>query len=873
MKKILLLIFIAFSSNLFSQMDYAEINHQQITNEAFWALSRQGNYYSIIAQNLGYIGYVGNSWENGYILSGAALEDQLDVVFGHSGWLTTVSHFWDADNRTYGDFTLSNLGIIGSFKNAYNKAYLYQHGGWYDMNNNPSWIQVGGGHYMYYDNTQTGDDGLIDLYKTRRMFHLETQTWVIVDENTRDKLVWEILGRMCHLLQDMTVPAHAHCHIHAPIISSGDAYESYIESLGNIANYVNRNNCGSWVNPFSDPYGNYWPPDAIRYLFYNANQIGDFFPNGGSCNGSPSNNGDNYRYNMIYGEGTYPYLNYHYAIYGGTPNNNEVYCQNQLYTNLTNAMRLTSGLLYWFAHQTNMTAIQTPTIKNFSQNPPAVPIYTQGFTITANLYNSNQYNTTTFYWTFEPETNVIGYSISNPFGRTIMINYTPSENSSEPDKILKLKCRAYNQYGQESYKTYSVIFGTYIGCPWLYVMNCDTFPTSDNNLLNKSKYLGYVGQNINDKYILRVNPGIIDNQISLNIAETSNDTSYINYIKLYAIDHTEGTKVCITEDNQIAIFDSASVLSVKEAFLNENEITENIQFHILPKIVIQSDTLDHINASFNNNNIINPGIIAELKFNPLAPSQQKNYDGLISSNLGSEMFYSLFSKREYKSITAIPVTSESADELSVNNIEIDWYKGNDIRYIALASLSYNTFILTELPIAEALNITENEDISKDEILNIISEDTLYCEISPSKALSLKYWSIKPPNSGIIRDYLIEVNGRIGLYLNPLQKYKPNKLKNIKKKNNSVIIINKLNQNYPNPFNPLTKISYSVAKQGLVTIKIYDILGREIKSLVNEIKGPGNYIIEFNGSNLASGVYYYKLETNGFVDVKRMVFIK
>jgi hypothetical protein len=84
---------------------------------------------------------------------------------------------------------------------------------------------------------------------------------------------------------------------------------------------------------------------------------------------------------------------------------------------------------------------------------------------------------------------------------------------------------------------------------------------------------------------------------------------------------------------------------------------------------------------------------------------------------------------------------------------------------------------------------------------------------------------------------------------------------------------KLEQNYPNPFNPVTKISYSIAKQGLVTLKIYDMLGREIKTLVNEVKTPRAYIVDFNGSNFASGVYFYKIQAGDFMQVKRMVLIK
>ncbi|MDQ3020454.1 MAG: T9SS type A sorting domain-containing protein [Bacteroidota bacterium] len=84
----------------------------------------------------------------------------------------------------------------------------------------------------------------------------------------------------------------------------------------------------------------------------------------------------------------------------------------------------------------------------------------------------------------------------------------------------------------------------------------------------------------------------------------------------------------------------------------------------------------------------------------------------------------------------------------------------------------------------------------------------------------------------------------------------------------------LSQNYPNPFNPITKISFDLPIEGKVNLIVYDLLGREIIKLVNnEFKTSGNYIVEFNGINLTSGIYFYKLESNNFVQTRKMVLIK
>lgn len=83
----------------------------------------------------------------------------------------------------------------------------------------------------------------------------------------------------------------------------------------------------------------------------------------------------------------------------------------------------------------------------------------------------------------------------------------------------------------------------------------------------------------------------------------------------------------------------------------------------------------------------------------------------------------------------------------------------------------------------------------------------------------------------------------------------------------------LSQNYPNPFNPTTTINYSIKESGLVCLKVYDVLGTEVASLVNETKEPGNYSVTFNAANLPSGMYVYILSTGNFVDTKKLILLK
>jgi len=83
----------------------------------------------------------------------------------------------------------------------------------------------------------------------------------------------------------------------------------------------------------------------------------------------------------------------------------------------------------------------------------------------------------------------------------------------------------------------------------------------------------------------------------------------------------------------------------------------------------------------------------------------------------------------------------------------------------------------------------------------------------------------------------------------------------------------LNQNYPNPFNPSTVIKYQIPTAGIVSLKVYDVLGNEVAKLVDEYRLAGSYEVEFDASRLSSGVYFYMLHAGEFVQTKKMILIR
>jgi len=138
-------------------------------------------------------------------------------------------------------------------------------------------------------------------------------------------------------------------------------------------------------------------------------------------------------------------------------------------------------------------------------------------------------------------------------------------------------------------------------------------------------------------------------------------------------------------------------------------------------------------------------------------------------------------------------------------------------------------------------------------------------------------SVKITFTPIVQDYFEQILTIIHNATNQVNPYKPvirgwakspSGINEFSNTNNFYLL-----QNYPNPFNPVTNISFAIPSYDFVTVKVYDVLGNVISTLVNEAKEPGNYTLKFDGSKLTSGVYYYVMRVGDYVQTKKMVLIK
>jgi len=184
------------------------------------------------------------------------------------------------------------------------------------------------------------------------------------------------------------------------------------------------------------------------------------------------------------------------------------------------------------------------------------------------------------------------------------------------------------------------------------------------------------------------------------------------------------------------------------------------------------------------------------------------------------------------------------------------------------------------PTGIEVSLTNRRGAGGDNYINTLFDDSSAVAISNGTAPFTGTFRPESPLSvfnglNVHGNWVLKVNDQAAGDTGRIERYYLNVIYN------AVLVVNnkqipvkfELGQNFPNPFNPVTTIKYSVPKQAFVVIKIYDILGREVKILVNDMRIAGNYEIDFNASHLASGVYFYKIKSGDFTDVKKLVLLK
>jgi hypothetical protein len=196
---------------------------------------------------------------------------------------------------------------------------------------------------------------------------------------------------------------------------------------------------------------------------------------------------------------------------------------------------------------------------------------------------------------------------------------------------------------------------------------------------------------------------------------------------------------------------------------------------------------------------------------------------------------------------------------------INEFNGNPISTIT-SSVSnnavvdaYGTMTLPNIPVLDVLRLREETTITTNSISTTFTTFTFISREGAGVAVTAVVPI--PPVSGVI-----EIDG--ASYNGILATTAVEQISELPQNYN-------LKQNYPNPFNPSTKINFSIPQLGFITLKVYDVLGNEVATLVNEYKPAGTYNVEFtiNNVQLSSGIYFYRLQAGDYVETKKMLLLK
>ena len=905
-------------------VDYAENVHMYICIQALMLLKDKFPQYNFTEfdRHTGTMNDFGDrQWQTGLITTGAYREDKEDVVFdirGPFGFFASNSHFWNSDNRTGGDHTFTNLNILGinyNYPNAYTKIKRYEDGNWQEWNGSgyggKRYIEYNAGNgkfYRYSYHTR----GLAEFYKTNRIW-LESiintlgetepvRNEIRVADIVKDRIAWEVLGRIAHLNQDLSVSAHTKNDVHVRIWDGGDCYHNYIDDGAYLNyNWQTAKQSGGFFNPYENN------DDPLRYILYTSAQLADHFPSGPDCTEIPQQHSGN---NSLPGGSNQMIENY-YSRLGPSPQNitdvsaEADYCFNH-------AIRSTSALFYWFGVETgifNSDSFACPVINSFSKNLPDNNIYREEtLALTCNASGSDL----SYEWFFsvcdsnaactEP---IPGLTFTADGNRLFIRNinfknrytcsyydslcYQSEENNlSEGPLNFLIGVKVKNRLGQQkkffNFNTHSYFSPLETlrppeppvsGCPWLLVSDGYQMKYR-NSLLKNSQHTKNYGMDITDNYVIEEEPyiNLKEKSVILGIKEISDDENLTDQIRIRSIDYPKDSKIGVTENGDVILYYPDEIISPSLALLSGRNVSKETVYDSLYGIKVRGKESDKLYLEFPDISgrrylsgnvpdsiavILDPNSPGDNSGNPVI----KNVTGVITAKDtdGNENAAPAdFGMRQLRSDLFIPLFGSK----KVKSAEIYWNRDFEYSYIGALPVYYGGFTERNLDLTSAFDY-KTGDVKE----LLLRGDKNYYSADSSTFLILNF---KPsgdnPPAGFNRSYVFSTTGRS--IKNNSSSESISDRAGIK---SSGVFQNRLSGNFPNPFNPVTNVEFGISESGFVSLKVHDMLGKEVATLVNENLPPGYYTVKFNGSNLSSGVYFCIMKTNDIIITTRMILMK
>ena len=907
------------------------------------------------------------------IVIGAYREDKSDIVWGYGipQWpiesTSTVTHFWNPD---YGDNSKFDLGILGKYPNAYQKALKYIYGGWelkvyypevgiVEAYEAPSFLpQFYIDGHIYYKGYYTIDGQFVPR-----------GYWSTVSQYFRDRTVWEILGRVAHLLGDMGVPAHALYDPH-PL---GDTYETSMKDLYDLWSYTDALEQGGFINVTTSD-------NPIKYLFYTTAQIAGFFPSTNKQGNKSWGSNDPFY--------LYPHLEEIMNNLGDPPTSiNVVEIANTAYVY---SIRSIACLLHWFAKEAGFlpdilvpgdystitealnaaSSGQTVGV-NGSHNINSILIVNEGINLT--LYPGTELrfasgtklevknggkliakgtssDRITLRGTSSAPGSWSGIEISG--GEGTKLEYVNIRHASHPVKIDNTSDVVINQGNITHYTNIGIIVTnaspvikntSFEGASGRYAVIYQqsqggelSYSTIKNHDWGGIMIVGGAAPVIRNSTISDNNgnglflisngsgrPHIINNHIYNNTGHGISLNNSAALVRLNTIENnTSGIHAVNVSEPSGGMYGDLYSHGFNIIRNNDTGIFSDASNPLFGWVWISEGT----DYSFGSRNqILNNTVNAHAKNSGFIRAEG-NYWGSVDPNLsfiieeGALVYYNPWAQYPYQwppqggdgpgdpgdpgdPIPLVMYSSQAEkfylqgeyDRAAESYAEMLEHAGDEsLRIQALYGLYNITRRTGEARYGELIEKYESHKgtlgllsrelssytawIFGDAVSSVQKAEALRTESLPpsvDKRLLMHLWILEMSENGwnmesgkygrkLVRLYGEDLDGSIAglaeageepMFAEVVEEFEFGLT------------------NYPNPFNPATTIRYTLPSDGHIVLKIYDVLGREVATLVDEYRDAGSYNIQFDASQLPSGMYFSRIDFAGQSLVQRMLLVK
>ena len=395
------------------------------------------------------------------------------------------------------------------------------------------------------------------------------------------------------------------------------------------------------------------------------------------------------------------------------------------------------------------------------------------------------------------------------------------------------------------------------GCPYVYHWNGEEY-VEGSNILVESENSSRIEIDVVDYYKVEQQLIAKNTMYCFQIREFEQEHSWLDQFELLTLDHPKGLNLGVTKDGDIFLY---------KRQINLSHCFDNNENNCL--VLINSIDERYFDGYQNDWLILDFGYVVNIEdmyLEVLAdlkppPDKEETIAVQIENQNGWEDIEKLHPRENWAThmVKLAPWYENTSGEII---LRLYWLAHHKVDYIGLAQSSPGPIKEKDCLLISAIH--SEAGVVTD---SLISMDGNYAELLPGENIGLNFSVSPEENEGFKRDFILVAKGHYVTEVEGIPKQGPNRIEHELPTEFS------LSQNYPNPFNPRTEINFCLPEDAKVKVTIYNILGHIVEVLYDSEMEAGYHTVHWNGENVVTGVYFYRLTAGEFIETKRMLLLK